>query len=665
MKKIISFFKIIIIVFVPTFLVVILFWLGRLKKVKTDNDPAYMIVGFCVSFLFLIVWGINYFYSSRKIKRVQDTKKLYEEIKENKNELVEKAQELKQQIIKEEKAAILMAILEYIICLFFVFLAGSVTASYSFEEDTQMLAVFIATPALMPYIIFMFILGRLLFTSKEKTDTEKLYPETTKMIKSIFKEEGIDKKIKVYLEIGTNVSIFEQKGQIDIIIGLAILKFLSKEEIKSIIYHEIGHYFNSDTKISAIENKYHEVVELLMPGIIYYYVAPSVIELEKNKAFSQLVSNIKFEQNADDYVLTKNVGDAYASAVFKIFGLTFAEKRGFFKFFYLYCKNKEYNAEVAKAYFDEYKSYYDERIDFFLKCSKVHLERQFDTHPNVRQRIEKFATKELNTNLSFNEEFDNDIINFFVNRNLGINENLLDDYQKFLKEKDECINKDYQLDDLKLQELMDAAAVYDDFEFEKELARKLLEKNPNLAVANYYLGFVLAFIDCSDECLPYLYKVKNKTNSFISQRAIEALGEYLVITGKKEERDKLREEAVDMIDDVKIIEEVSHFTLQDKLKPYNNNEVVEHLINMINDKKEILSISIGTKEKKNHHCHFVLCILKSKTEQYVLDNYYNEIISYLNLLDDQYNLLMLYDFFVPKTHRIRRKPILIYKRKEK
>ena len=276
------------------------------------------------------------------------------------------------------------------------------------------------------------------------------------------------------------------------------------------VVYEINNFFKKNKAVRVVN-----VVENPLDDVKFSLKGNGSIELEKNKAFSQLVSNIKFEQNADDYVLIKNVGDAYASAVFKIFGLTFAEKRGFFKSFYLYCKNKEYNTEVAKAYFDEYKSYYDERIDFFLECSKVHLERQFDTHPNVRQRIEKFATKELNTKLSFNEEFDNDIINFFVNRNLGINENLLDDYQEFLKEKDECINKDYQLDDLKLQELMEAAAVYDDFEFEKELARKLLEKNPNLAVANYCLGFVLAFIDCSDECLPYLYKVKNKYQDYL------------------------------------------------------------------------------------------------------------------------------------------------------
>ena len=667
MKKFINGLKGVLAGAIPTILLAGFYLLGFLIKVDTNNskDYTYLIIYASITGSYILIIIANYIYSAQKVKHVSNPKTILDDVLSRKDEIVSKADELNKKVINGEKIIITISIVNYLIQLFFLMYAGSIARSYTFEEDGQFCFVMLALPALFLETALVMYIVSILFKKNEAKQV--MYPETTKMIKEIFEEEGINKPVSVYLQNGhTNVSVLENKGGIIVNINLTILKFFTREEIKSIIYHEIAHYINDDVKNKKVENRYYNLMTKLLPGNYAFFFAPMAINLNVQKLYLDNIANIKFEIEADDYVLTKNVGNEYAAVAIKSFGLAFADDFPFFTTYLEFCKQGKWNQEVIDCYFKEYKDFYDEHKDFFIHSSKVHLERKFDTHPNVRQRVEKFATKEIDPSLIWSNEFDDDIKKLFEIRFSNVTEDftkdVIDGYQKYLDKKNNFIEYDLVAQEADYLDIMKEAQHYGDFDFTIDIAKKLLEKNPNITSANYALGSILALVKFSDECLPYLYKVKDEPNSHLREYAINVLGEYLVITGREEERNKMREEAYDIIDDTVEMQKALELNLNDKLAQFTDNDVINKVIEIAKEYDDIALVSIGTKIVKTHSCTHVVVLIKNKYDNDKVDECYKKIFNYLDSIDGQYNLIFKINSTIPKTAKIRRKKFVIFKR---
>lgn len=505
-----------------------------------------------------------------------------------------------------------------------------------------------------------------LFTPKEKAVNN--YPITYDFIKKIFLEEGITKEIKVNLIDDVNVGINQTNDIISIAIGTFILKFFTKDEISAIIYHEIAHYKNEDTKISEIIQKYLNILDILLPYDTCKLVCPKLVLTYLDNEILQQILSISHEIKADDAVLKKNIGQEYANCAVKLFGLSYAFKLYRADIEYALCKERQWTDEIIKKYFDGYLEFYNKNLDSFIFSSKHHLEARIQTHPNVRQRVEKFASKEINPIITISNEFDNDIKKFYDQANENLSKeipenfnNFIKNYDEFLKNKSETIECNFNIDTLKLQSLMDLAYSYGDMEFAKDCANKVISLVENNSRAHLILGLILAFYEFSDECIVHLQSVYNDKNSQLFLDGFDALAEYVSISGKEELRNSLREEVATIYDTNKEIDEVLNLKFNDHLKEFSNLKVIDNIIKIASECEDIQQIGIGTKCIGNSHCHHVILFIKNKDKDKIKETN-KKIWAYLDLEEDQYNLIQIPISAIPATHKFRKKPLCVYKR---
>ena len=99
----------------------------------------------------------------------------------------------------------------------------------------------------------MFItLGLLTNIPKQRFDRPLLhrdYPYINKLVENCAKKLDVDKFVRVIPVEGNNVSVFDNKTEVVIAIGLFSLLMFTESELEAAIYHELAHVYNKDTTL--------------------------------------------------------------------------------------------------------------------------------------------------------------------------------------------------------------------------------------------------------------------------------------------------------------------------------------------------------------------------------------------------------------------------------
>lgn len=656
----------------------LLFILGIILANYIDIPKIYIVTAI-VNILFFVFIITNSIRSKHCEKEINNMKgqEIESSILGAKEEALKNIDEKYHKIINSYKIAFIESIIFYIFLAAILFLNGLSVNVYKSEDMDFFGVLYFITMIFILGISYSVILQLLL--NKKKTliappnkKKENKYPLSYNFIKSIFAEEGIEKEIEVNLIDDVNVGIIEEKDRIVISIGTFILKFFTKEEIKAIIYHEIAHYKHEDTKLTNQKNRYINLLNSLLPGNMYTLVCPRLTLISMENTILEQIITIAYETKADDELLERGVGDAYASSAVKLFGLSYAFRMPRYDIEYEIAKEHKWTDRIIEQYFNGYLDQYNKHKDFYLFASENHLEERISTHPNVKQRVEKFKTKEVNPDIIVSNEFDSDIKELYnkVNETKLKNEKVeafdsfIKTYDDFTRRKEEAIKKNYEIPSDELQSIMDEAYSYGDTEFSKECAYKVLDNYKDNSRANIILGIILAFYDFDDKCIPHLQSVIKDKNSQFVTTAFDVLGEFVTISGKEELRDELRTQVASTYDNDKNINYVLNLNITDKLEPFTNQEVINNIIEIAKEESEIEEISIGTKRKDDSYCHHVLLFIKHRKvkNEESLKQARERIWAYLDLQEEQYNLIVIFSKNLSATHRFRRKPLRIYKR---
>lgn len=568
------------------------------------------------------------------------------------------------QITRSYKGIAVYCIIFYSLLILILFCNGMAFDSVMVDSDEAVVTLYFLSFVYyaLAYLLIgiCFISGFINYLSQKNKYSIEEYLEVKNFIKNIFKEEGIDNEIEIMILNEVNVGISRQGKIIIISIGVYILKFLSCDEIKSIIYHEIAHYKDDDYSIFEKKAKYKELTDILLSNSLYTLVYPYMSYIGFNNVILENLINIYYEENADKYVLGKNCNNDYANASIKMFGIGLIVERKVGNIDYLIAKERKWTKEIVEEYYDYIVKLYNEHLDFFILASNKHLKANFDTHPNVRERVARFKTEELNPKIENIHTFDEDIYHFYEFINLNyFNDNLNFNFDEYIKKYEKYIAiRDKINSASEMKDIIDEAMDFGDYEYVKKIALEILESNPNDDSIKFILGNVYSMIDFSDECIPYLEALIDN-NSKYKMDSINLLGQYSLMSGKEELREKLKKLLPNAANNNKDLNKALSLKLGEKLISFENEEITNNIIEIIKDCRYIKEISIGTKKYKNQLVHHILVFydLNKSDNPDNFNETIDKVLVYVRSLDEIYNIIPIYYKLLSKMHKYRKKPL--------
>ena len=266
---------------------------------------------------------------------------------------------------------------------------------------------------------------------------------------------------------------------------------------------------------------------------VYMTIELKKVYRQSDTFFLSLLNKIR-ENKADDEVLKKNVSKDFVNACGKIFGLSRVNTLNYPEVDSMTEERQKWVEESISLSLKLRYDLYNKQKKYYELVSKKHASERFTTHPNIRERREKFNVDVIDFNITENHYFDEDIKQYFDIANKYAFERSYKDALERYKKYNETKN-DIDINDLSIvTEYAKTAFEYEVYDDAKKFARRALEIDPSLSRMNYILGWTLIMIDCDEEGVTYLKKVidENEGDEF-SLSAMQTLGDYYVETGIK------------------------------------------------------------------------------------------------------------------------------------
>lgn len=641
-----------------------IFALGRvINKISTINFDIASIVLSSVTILLMI---FNLIYSGvrqNKLQKMTNQDKLDYGLKMKKwvkdNILL-----LRNKRIKEYKLAILYGVLNYFL-LFVSFFITSIALSFE-EENFPIIFFMFLFPIILPATLIWTISKFNKMFIKEKKDKKfvdgELFKVSKNFVKDIFKEENIDNEVNVGIIFDANCRINKAGNTLYINIGYLLLKFLSLNELKAILYHEIAHYRNKDLeyteKICKLQNKFNSV----LPLYSYKLLCPFALDFELKNELSEFLATEYYENKADDEVLKKNVSKDFVNACGKIFGLSRVNTLNYPEVDSMTEERQKWDEESINLSLKLRYNLYNKQKKYYELVSKKHASERFTTHPNIRERREKFNVDTIDFNITENHYFDEDINQYFDITNKYAFErsykDALDRYKKYCETKN-----DIDLNDLSIiTEYAKTAFEYEVYDDAKKFARRALEMDSNLSRMNYILGWTLITIDCDEEGVVFLKNVinENKGDEF-SLSAMQTLGDYYVETGNEEGIENIRNIQIGVYDKGEEYEEATTLKLNDTLTKCENKEVIDNVVDIAKNSSDIKKIYAGIKTVNQFKCtHFVVIIDGCVEDQEGFNKTINTIMAYFDSIEGHYCISAIPKIQLSAANKLLKKDLIVY-----
>lgn len=483
-----------------------------------------------------------------------------------------------------------------------------------------------------------------------------------KFVKETLKEENLDYDVNIEIYNEANCSISLDKNKVlQITIGWILLKSLTNDELKAVLFHEIAHFHNLDLEYSQIFNKTRTAMHFFFPSELYKILCPAIGYLEINNEINTLLASIYYENKADDEVVKKNIAEDSVNATIKLFGLSQVHNLDYPAVDYKCNTDMKWNDDSIALDFKVRCDQYNKHIDFYELASLKHCSERFATHPNIRERREKFNVNNINIKIIENHYFDEDIKKYYDRNNeycfeKKSCEKYIRNYNEYTSLKEKVSDDDIKL----LNDLAERAMSIGEYEDAKRFARRVLELNPKKERAMYILGFILVAIDHNEEGLDYLNYLIEETSNEYKFAAFRALGNYYVHTGNEEEVERVRNMQVGVLDDTDEYDDLLTLKPNDTLTVFTNQEVVNKIVEIAKENKEVSVVMMGVKKVKELTCCHVIVFHKEVNDKQAFQDTMHNIFTYLDILEEQYNLLRYHYLAIEKNKKVFDRSLIVY-----
>ena len=485
-------------------------------------------------------------------------------------------------------------------------------------------------------------------------------------VNETLKEENLNYEIHVEIYNEANCMIsYKDSKTLEISIGWILLKSLTNDELKSILFHEIAHYKNLDLEYNQVLLKIRKKVYFVCPSFLYRIFCPKLGLLEFNNEIDQMLASTYYENKADDLVLEKNIASHSLNASIKIFGLSLVHGLYYPELDKVVFERLKWDDETIALDFKVIKEQYNKHLDFYELASLKHCQERFATHPNIRERREKFNASEINILIEENHYFDEDIKKYYERNNkYWTDKESSTKYLTTLKEyyalREKVTDDDVEL----LNDLAQRALKHGEYEDAKKFARRVLELIPKKERAMFILGVVLIAIDHNAEGIPYLnYLIEQDTNEN-KINAFHNLATYYVQTGNEEGLERIRNIQIGVLDDSDQYADLTHLKPNDTLTPCKDQEVINKVLEIASSNNEISVIMMGVKKIKDLECCHVIVFYNEVKDKKAFQNTLHNIFTYLDILEEQYSLSRFHFAAIEKNKKLFDQSLIVFKKEK-
>lgn len=290
-------------------------------------------------------------------------------------------------------------------------IGGQIAYWWEIPESSTFFGIFLVILGCIPLIIALFYQS----SDRGYTIKEKEFPKLVKIINEVADDLGIKRPTQIQIlptgEIYVTGFFVRKIG-----IGIAGLRGISKEQFKSILYHEFGHLYGNDTIIGALLSKieisleksskfgkaWWEVIPLAEIAIIGIAIAAF------SKAYSfifRIIISIYIRQveYRADYIAAKiSNKENFASALLNYSAYTtYFDNVGYNSIISLLQEGKQF-INIYDAIDNSYKKEDIKKIknDLFENDKQTF----FSSHPSLKNRFANIDIKEITISKNINSK---------------------------------------------------------------------------------------------------------------------------------------------------------------------------------------------------------------------------------------------------------------------
>lgn len=442
---------------------------------------------------------------------------------------------------------------------------------------------------------------------------EKKYPVLYSILYEIKEKYNVVDEIILYIEMNRSLKTSYYENKYHISIGLYLIQILNKDELKSLLYHEISHIINNDVYdiakrdylIKAIYSKYPSKMNFFFFGYLYFQGV--YLLLNRNLKEKFFITGKEKESKADEIIKEVKLEKEFISGIIKLTYLEmFFEEIG-----------HKFSVKIPNIPFEKY---YRTAISEFLKKipDKIDLYNYMIKNEIVLIEEQRLSTRERMENMgidNYGVDFQN---RYYDEEALKIIEEFDNEEESYYKQYEESFTGKY-LEAFKIIKKYDQnenPSINDKFIYAYSLNivaeidkaykcfQEILEVLPNEPQINYWIGIIKLRYYYDKTGIENMYKAAESRVSFL--RDISYVEIFCLRMGLDEEYKKYE----DFVEENKLFlsKEYSNFTNIDKktkLKPHKlSDKVCNRIINYvkkINISNEMFIVSKDiTKKYKGH-----------------------------------------------------------------
>lgn len=600
---------------------------------------ALLIPRILVLILLIALFFINlilYLRQSKKAKKISDKngQETIDFVFALKKQADENPVEVRTQVTRRFRLSVYYAVFIFILILSNLILISGFGAVYV-----------IPVAILFTYVCGNYLSNILIRRKKEQTAQEGYlvrgsYAKLYAVVDEILAEEHIKKEVLLYDPGNADICILEYKNRIEIGIGLQAVMMLKREELKAVLYHEIAHYENEDTKIDKQQNVYAERVTLMYSAnpitqILLFPTAPMLFF--DREAFRHL-STIHAERRADAKLLKTGLAQSFVNALAKSIAYNIYEKSltNYHPFFAM----DELPEDIPQRIHEEFIRFYRENEGYILHAFYHSVPPRISTHPEANERMKALHIERAYVDFETGDPFTAEIRNLCRRYNKYIlpaakeqHKNMRKDYLAYL-EKAEAFEKNPNQTHEQKNDMMVEYCTYGDFEKSLRLAEELAAEDETLTRAKFYAGYLYACAFHSKQCIPFLKGVISDGSGEFLQSAGTILADFYIDTGDAEGLAELRANQATEFDQSKVYEKLSELTAKDKLLPVGDRASIQHVIELVQAANCVSALAACVKEQDNMRMIHVIVAYRKDAKPEDMDRIHHAIWAYLDVVDD-------------------------------
>lgn len=478
------------------------------------------------------------------------------------------------------------------------------------------------------------------------------YPELNQLAQEVGQLAGVNMPIRLYF--GDESIGVSQIGNIIVIyLSPVLTNLLTRDEMKQVLLHEMGHIVNKDAQLSqryqTITTRWNANSFGLVTWFGTMLMTIPTEHLQEQCALYALTTSRQREASAD--ALVKELGNTQhlANALAKVSMLDFFQSEP--------CRELGYGQyaveEPSRHLCDDQISLFYRQLEInearwrgFLSCQ---LPARIDTHPTFRQRLEHLgvASYDVRTmepdgpyaqDLTRIRTFDNQMTFQHLSPQWP---RLHEEYnqRKELMDKFAAASDPYS--SFNQQELYDIASAYATVNDEIALSilSYMLELEPTNAYALSMKGALLLNHD-DENGIEFLFKASDNSN--FTDESMEIIAEYALKTGNQPLLDRYRDAVLQLsthnldLNHMLFNTENPKSLMSSDLEQNTFDAVLQHIL--ASGQSVLQEVLTVKKEVHGEHAYMYFLVFCPDTPQDIQDQVREDIFRYLDMANEQFYL---------------------------